>query len=473
VTQPSLRAAALALLLLGLFFPSAGFAGPGAPADASGATLAPDASPGRLIVSFAERNLTEAQARGRLARHGVRLERYLPELGLARVTVAPGTERALAQRLQSEAGVAFATEDRQSVSVAGAPLDERWGEQWGPQRVGLAEAREVTQGDRGVVIAIVDTGVNYTHWDLREQMWINPGESEVDDRTGDRTCQGGIAQNGLDDDGNGYVDDCFGYDFDSGSADPRDVFGHGTVVAGIAGAATNNRGSRTDGTYEGIAGMGGASRLMALRVLNAGGRGWPFNIAEAIRYAVDSGAAVVNLSLTLGTSPYPDDVAMLCAATSYARSRNVLVVAASGNDSYYSLKPVSYPAACEGVIAVGASTDGDTRAVFSNASERLDLVAPGQGITSTLHTSDTAYGFFGLSGSGTSFATPHVAGAAALVRAMRPAWTPQQISDLLRLTAYDLGEPGFDSLTGWGRLDVARAVQHAAHRVYLPILGNP
>jgi subtilisin family serine protease len=431
------------------------------------------AASGRLIVSFSEKNVSEAQARGRLARYSARLDRWLPELGLARVEVPPGLERALAERLETDRAIRFATEDRKSVSVADTPLDERWGEQWGPQKVRLPAARAITRGDPSVVIAIVDTGVNYNHWDLREQMWVNEGESEIDQATGARTCLGGRAQNGVDDDGNGYVDDCLGYNFDGGNTDPQDQFGHGTVVAGIAGAATNNRGSRTDETYEGIAGMGGDSRLMSVRALDASGLGWPFNIAEAIRYAVNNGASVVNLSLTLGTQPNPNDIAMLCAATDYAIANNVLVVAASGNNSRFSLYPVSYPAACPGVVAVGASAQNDTRADFSNGSDRLDLVAPGVGITSTLRTGTTAYGFFPTTGSGTSFAAPHVAGAAALVRALRPAWTPDEVRDLLRQTSRDIADAGFDPLTGWGRLDAGRATERAAVRAYLPLIANP
>jgi subtilisin family serine protease len=463
-----LRCAASLSLVAALILPSGAFALAAAPTPATAA------APGRLIVAFSERNLTEAQARARLARHGVRLERWLPELGLGRVEVPAGLERALAERLESDRGIRFATEDRKSVSVADTPLDEYWGQQWGPQKVGLPAARAITRGDPSIVIAVIDTGVNYNHWDLREQMWINPGESEVDGATGARTCAAGIAKNGVDDDGNGYVDDCLGYNFDGGYNDPQDQFGHGTVVAGIAGAATNNQGSHTDGTYEGVAGMGGASRVMAVRALNAYGWGWPFNIAEAIHYAVNNGASVINLSLTISPPLNPNedpDRDILCAATEYAIARGVVVVGASGNSG--SVTTVRFPAACANVIAVGASASDDTRAYFSNGGMRLDLVAPGVGIYSTMRESDTAYGLFNGTGNGTSFAAPHVAGAAALVRAMRPDWTPGEVRDLLRQTAHDVGEPDFDTLTGWGRLDVARAVQQAAHRVYLPAVGNP
>jgi subtilisin family serine protease len=433
------------------------------PASASapeGAGVAP--VPGRLTVAFSEKGLSEARARALLARHGASIERWLPGLGLARVVVPFGRERALARVIAAGSGIAYAVEERESVEIAAVPLDERWADQWGPDRVGLPAALDITRGRPSTVIAVIDTGVNYRHWDLRGQMWMNPGESDVDPATGERFCDGPTAHNGLDDDDNGYVDDCLGYNFASDSADPIDEHGHGTAVAGIAGAATDNAGSHTDGGYEGIAGMGGFSRLMAVRALNASGYGSPFNIAEAIRYAADSGASVINLSLTLGVNYDPGDAATLCAATAYAEDAGVLVVGASGNHSAGMLQPVSFPAACPGVVAVGASTADDLRAYFSDGGDRLDLVAPGVEIVTTLRDSNIAYGLFGYSGSGTSFAAPHVSGAAALVRGLRPDLRQEQVRDLLRQTADDVVDPGPDPLTGSGRLNVARALQAAS-----------
>ena len=157
----------------------------------------------------------------------------------------------------------------------------------------------------------------------------------------------------------------------------------------------------------------------------------------------------------------------------------MVIAAASGNDSRYGLRPVSYPAACPGVIAVGASTQQDTRADFSNASDRLDLIAPGEWITSTLNSGNTAYGIFGRTGSGTSFAAPHVAGAAALIRGLRKDLRQDEVRRLLVENVDDVGEPGFDNLTGWGLLNAARAVEaaagmpHARMLNYLPFVGAP
>lgn len=431
------------------------------------------AQPIRLVLGLTP-GLDESSVRALAAERGAELERWLPELGLARIAVAAGSKDAAAQGLAAEPDVDFVTEDRRSVEVAEAPLDEHWSQQWGPARVGLPAARDITWGDPSVIIAVVDTGVHYWHLDLSDQIWINPGESELNTATGKRTCNFGIAINGADDDGNGYDDDCRGFNFESGTNDPQDAHGHGTVVAGIASAATNNIDQYVTGGYEGIAGMGGAARLMALRAMDSSGSGFPFPIAEAITYAADNGAQVVNLSLTLDLIYDPSDAEILCRATSYAQARGALVVAASGNHSGADeISAVSYPAACPGVLAVGAHTADDVRAGFSDGGERLDLVAPGVGIFSTLRTGTQSYGRWQNSGSGTSFAAPHAAGAAALIRGLRPDLDQAAVAGLLRSSADDLAPAGFDPATGWGRLNAGSAVAGALAGATLAIAADP
>jgi subtilisin family serine protease len=334
----------LAALVVPLFAPAV--LGPAVLADdAEGVAAVHAAVPGRLIVAFPNRYVSEAEVQAVLGRHGLVLERWLPELRLARAVVRAGAEAAAAGVLSQDAAIDYATQERLSVELADAPQDEYWGQQWGPAKAGLPAARDLAWGDPSTVIAVIDTGVSYWHWDLREQVWFNPGESEVDLSTGTRTCDGGIAINGQDDDNNGYPDDCRGYNFDSGDNDPTDLHGHGTAVAGIAAAATNNPGHYTNGKLEGIAGMGGSARLMTLRAMNASGTGSPFNIAEAIRYAADEGAHVINLSLTLAVYYDPADAETLCRATDYAQGLGSLIVAASGNHSSSTgIQPVSIPA---------------------------------------------------------------------------------------------------------------------------------
>lgn len=444
----------------------------GAPASRGAASADPAVIPGKLVIGVPP-GADETVLTALLARNGATLERWLPDLGLALARLPVGLEARAAQALAAEAGVDFATAYRRSVQIADVPLDELWGQQWGPAKVQAPAAWDITWGDPSVVIAVIDTGANTNHMDLRDQLWHNPGESALDPSTRQRTCSTWLAQNGADDDENGYADDCLGYDFSAGDNNPADEHGHGTAVAGIAAAAVNNPDPYVSGGYEGVAGMGRRSTLMVLRALGAGGAGYPFNIAEAIRYAGQNGARVINLSLTLPVQYNPDDADILCRAIAIVQAQGVVVVGASGNNSTSYGYDVSYPAACAGVLAVGASTRNDTRAIFSNYGARLDLVAPGEGIYSTLRANAQAYGLFNSTGSGTSFAAPHVAGAAALVRSLRPDLDQAAVYEVVRHTADDVDEPGWDLQTGWGRLNAARAVAEAAIGLRLGLMAEP
>ena len=428
-------------------------------------------APGRLVVGVTP-GLDEDVLRAELARAGMRLESWLPRLGLALVAVSVGQELAAAETLDAAPAVDFVAPHRRLAGVADVPLDPYWSGQWGLAKVAGPAAWDIAWADSSIAVAIVDTGVLQTHWDLQGQTWHNPGESGADPLTGARTCDAPIAHNGLDDDDNGYIDDCRGWDFVAGDTDPTDEHGHGTVVAGIASAATDNLNPEAPGSYEGVAGMGRQTSLMALRVLDGGGRGYAFDIAAGIDYATAQGAAVVNLSLTFPpTTPDSPDIEIIRRAVAAAQAAGVLVVGASGNQNY---NGVSYPAKLPGVLAVGASTRQDTRAYFSNYGARLDLVAPGEGIFSTLAASGLhSYGYFNDTGSGTSFAAPHVAGTAALVRGLRPDLSQEAIYELIRHSADNVGEPGFDTFTGWGRLNAYRAVSDAIAGLRLDLVADP
>ncbi len=373
--------------------------------------------------------------------------------------------------LDAEPAVDFVTAHRKSAVVAEIPGDEYFSQQWGMTKIAAPVAWDVAWSSPGTVIAVIDTGVNQDHWDLRDRTWLNPGESALDPLTGLPTCSAAIARNGQDDDANGFIDDCLGWDWVGTDNNPADENGHGTAVAGIAAATTANFNPAT-GVFEGVAGVARQSRLMALRVLDSAGRGYPFDIARAIEYATRNGARVINVSITVGgANPDPNDVAMLQAAIRPAQAADALVVAASGNSGY---NGVFQPAAIAGVVAVGASTETDTRAWFSNYGSRLDLVAPGVGIFSTARTpGNHAYGLYGGTGYGTSFAAPHVAGVAALVRSLRPDLTQAQVRNLLRATADDVAAPGFDPETGAGRLNAYRAVTQAAAGLRLALAADP
>ena len=307
-------------------------------------------------------------------------------------------------------------------------LDEQWGLRaigWRSRDPGSAE---------GVLIAVVDSGIDAGHPDLRDRVWRNPAEA--------------AGEPGVDDDGNGYVDDAAGWDFTDapglpGSGDylerdpdPADDSGHGTHVAGVAAAVTGNA--------EGMAGVAPGVRVMALRagfLIEGAGYLQDDDVAAAMVYAVQNGADVINLSL--GDPAYSP---LLADVVRFALSRGVVVVAAAGNESS---SEVFYPARLPGTIAVAAAGRDGRAAPFSNFGPSIDLAAPGVAIRSTR----PGGGYGDLSG--TSMAAPHVSGAAALVLARHPGYTPLQVLGVLAGAARDAGTgPGWDAATGHGLLQI-------------------
>jgi subtilisin family serine protease len=300
---------------------------------------------------------------------------------------------------------------------AAATTDPYRSSQWGLERIAAPAAWATARGE-GQVVAIVDSGVDLEHPDLVDRLL--------------RDADGRVV-------GRDYVDD---------DDVPEDRNGHGTMVAGIAAAAADND--------EGIAGVAPAARILPVRVLDAQGRGSAADVDEAIRWAVDHGATVVNLSLE-SVTPLPGSLigAAPADAVRYAWDRGVAVVAAAGNSgSPFTDYPESSP-----VLLVGASDRDDERTGFSDRGRRDAVLAPGVGIVSTwcdpapegCHP-DHRYG----EADGTSFAAPSAAGALAILRAA--GLDADEAVGRLRRTAVDLGEPGPDRATGWGRIDVAAAV---------------
>lgn len=298
------------------------------------------------------------------------------------------------------------------------------------------EAWAINTGSPDVIIAILDTGIDYTHPDLAGKIWMNPGETE----------------NGQDSDGNGYVDDVMGWNFAYGNNDPMDNHSqdgldirHGTFTAGIAGAETDN--------YWGMAGVSWGSPLMALKVMKDDGTGLEDDAAEAVIYAVDNGAKIINMSLT------GEDAPLLKDAVAYAWANGALVVAASGNAG---ISTPTFPASYPNVLAVGATNEYDQRCTAadwgsggSNYGDYLDVMAPGNNILSATNVLDYQ-GYFVLPG--TSAAAPFVAGVAALVWSQFPDWTNEQVARQIISTADDIGAPGYDIFTGHGRVNAYRAL---------------
>ncbi len=284
--------------------------------------------------------------------------------------------------------------------------------QWNLPLIGMEQAWQLSQGDE-VVIAIIDSGLDLVHPDLQARLWEDPGQPGV-----------------------------HGYDFVSDDAIPQDAFGHGTHVAGIAGAHTDNG--------IGISGVGWGVRLMAVRVLDATGFGTWSDVAEGIIYAANKGARVLNLSLggdqlNQATSD----------AVAYARNLGCLVVAAAGN-AVLTTSQIIYPAALEGVMAVGATTSADDPVLAWRHGPQMDVAAPGMSVFSTYWTSpaSSTYGTM----NGTSMATPHVSGLAALIWAYEPTLTAAQVTQIITSTAHDVYTPGWDDRTGWGRIDARAAL---------------
>jgi len=288
------------------------------------------------------------------------------------------------------------------------PNDPEIFKQWGLDKARVKEGWDVTKGDTAIILAIIDSGIDYNHPDLQGKI-VNPYNSLSK-----------LAE----------------------LAQVKDDTGHGTHVAGIAAATINNS--------IGIAGIGGNIKIMPIKAGNNGSF-TDAEIADAIYWATDHGARVINMSL--GGSGFS---ITLGNAVNYALNKNVVVVAAAGNES---TSIPSYPAAYNGVIGVAATDQNDVDAWFSNYGIYIDISAPGTSIYSTTPT----YYVPGFVNSydyaqGTSMASPAVAGLAGLILSVQPNLSPAQVEDYLYKNAQDVGTPGWDELTGWGRIDAYKSL---------------
>ncbi|QEG00822.1 Subtilisin DY [Stieleria maiorica] len=270
---------------------------------------------------------------------------------------------------------------------------------WNLNAVGAPESWAAGYRGQGVTVAVIDTGVDLDHPDLVDSLYINRGE---------------IAGNGIDDDGNGFIDDVSGYDFVGGDAWADDGNGHGTHVAGTIAAGDNGFG---------VTGVAPDAKILPVRVLDDSGSGSDAGVAAGIRYAADSGAQIINLSLG------GDASSRIAAAINYAISLGSLVIAAAGNESATSPSyPARHSAASTGVLSVGAYDVDGRIAGFSNDvgnSGAVQIDAPGVRVYSAY----VGGGYRSLSG--TSMASPHVAGVAALTLSANPQLTSSQLRALL------------------------------------------
>ncbi|UCF68625.1 MAG: S8 family serine peptidase, partial [Acidobacteriota bacterium] len=318
------------------------------------------------------------------------------------------------------------------------PNDPRYPEQWALNNTGQtggtpgadvdAEAAwDLTAGDFSTIVAVIDSGTDVDHEDLALNVWHNEDETPG---------------NGIDDDGNGYIDDWEGWDFDNNNNDPRSGYFHGTHVTGIVNAATNN-GIGIAGLAGGFGGQGVAG--MALGVGESAPNG---NVLDdAILYAADNGADVITLSLSVSETQAIND------ALDYAyNTKDVFIDCAAGNSG----SSVSYPARRPEVMSVASTDHNDAKSGFSNPGPENEVAAPGSSILSTQI--GDAYG----TSSGTSFAAPHVAAVAGLIRSRNPGLPAPEVRQILIDSAEDVGPAGFDNGTGWGRVNAFEAVTLAA-----------
>ncbi len=275
--------------------------------------------------------------------------------------------------------------------------------QWNLPSIEAEKGWSISKGSEGVIVAVLDTGVQSDHPDLQNK--ILEGMNIVDE-----------------------------------NAAPDDDVGHGTHVAGIIGATVNNG--------EGVAGVSWYNKIMPVKVLDSSGAGSTYSVAQGIIWAVDHGAKVINMSL----GNYAE-AEFLHDAIKYAYEHDVVMVAASGNDN---TERPGYPAAYPEVFAVAATTSSKERAEFSNYGDYIDVAAPGDSIASTYPGSQYA------ALSGTSMASPHVAALAGLIRSVNPELSADEVMEIMRKSAIDLGDQGKDIYFGYGEIDVDRALQAAS-----------
>jgi subtilisin family serine protease len=339
------------------------------------------------------------------------------------VKVPEGTVLQAVEDLQKQPGVVYAEPNYYAYAQDVIPNDPAFPNQYGLLRINAPQAWEITKGAAGVTIAILDSGVDFHQPDLAAKLVV--GANIIDP-----------------------------------SAEPQDDYGHGTLVASVAAALTNN--------HVGIAGVSWGARIMPVKVLDSGGGGTFLGVADGIIFAADHSARVINLSLGGTPGSGTDDAKTICGAVDYATSMGVVVVASAGNSS-----SVLYPAACPGALAISATDENNHIAYFSAHGPEVFLAAPGVDII--------ADGCVGcpfpqpelVTESGTSFSAPFVSGAAAILLGIPGNHFSSDVVRQLETTALDLGAGGRDPAFGFGLLQLDKAVELAVTEHPLPTTPTP
>ena len=406
--------------------------------------------PGEILVKM-RKGVSKRASNDLLSRLGASRREDLGDLGWVRVRVRRGQDpRAAAAEMMRDPDVE-AAQPNFYYKLTATPNDPQWSSSnlYGLRAISAPAAWDTTTGSSSVVVANIDTGMRYSHEDLAANMWTNPGE---------------VQGNGVDDDGNGFADDYYGYDFFYNDPDPLDQHGHGTHTGGTIGAVGNNA--------VGIAGVSWSVKVMAVKIFSPTGQGTTTAmLINAYNYVRMMKLRGVNIRVTNNSYSGADEADNYDQATRDAidamGEAGILNVFAAGNNAANNDTAVipNYPASytSPSVLAVAASTSTDARASFSAyGANSVDIAAPGTLVLSTTNGSDQSYGL----SSGTSMAAPHATGAAALLAAFNPALSPASIKATLLNTADTFASLGPAVEQGWantpvrsgGRLNVARAL---------------
>jgi thermitase len=355
--------------------------------------------PGRILVQF-RADVPAQQVRNLIAAARAQWLGEIPQIGVHVLQLPPSaSEAAVARAFGQRPEVVFAELDEILAPGEVKPNDYYYSRQWHLPKIGASIAWETSTGRQEVIIAILDTGVDGNHPDLASKMVP-------------------------------------GWNVYNNNADSSDVYGHGTMVAGTTAAATNNT--------SGVASVAWNCKIMPIRISDANGYATYSAMASGLTWAADHGARVANISYIAS------DSATVASAAKYFQSKGGVVTVSAGNNGAFNASGDN-----PYVLTVSATDSNDMLASWSNTGNNIDLAAPGVYIYTTKRG-----GQYGAP-SGTSFSAPIVAGAAALVISVRPDLTPSQVQDILKQSADDLGVAGWDSQYGWGRVNVARAVNLA------------
>lgn len=388
-------------------------------------------SPNTLLMRFSPETTQAQKELYFLQMKVVKVHEYTTVPGLYLITLPANSDlRATLTWLLSSREIMYAEPNRKTKRISKTPNDTDYGQLWGMEKIKAPGMWDIATAST-ILIASLDTGIDYTHADLANNIWTNPGETDGDN---------------VDNDGNGYIDDVHGYRFDldnGNSGDPADDNGHGTHTAGTMGGVGNNS--------AGVAGVCWTVKIVAVKSFFADGSAYTSDIVAGVEYLIKNGQVkIVNMSY--GSTAFEQTEADMMSA---ARDAGILCVCAAGNESLNNDDTPSYPACydLDNIMSVANSDQNDALASSSNyGATSVDLMAPGENIYSTSWDASTP-DYYKLD-SGTSMASPHVAGACALLWSVDPSMNYEKVkSRILRNVDKISGAP---VLSG-GRLNLYQA----------------